>query len=321
MAKQIVIRILQWLGILCGLTLLTMVVWAMVSGGSQTRSSLMWLQTAQSIATFVLPPILCALLWYKGQWKEWLHLSNPSARSAIFQSEGRSFSTKCGLSGKAGLCALCALLMLVALPGLNLLSQLNQQISFPESMAGLEAKLRAMEEAALVVTEQFVRTDNAGQFLATLFVVAILPAFGEELTFRSLLINFFGDASKLSPNKQDGFSQLSTLNSKLKIAVWVSAILFSAVHMQFFGFFPRMLLGALFGYMLVWSGSLWFPIVMHLTNNALAVIVYNVMYWNGLDSTGADTFGYGDTLWVGILSLILTGVGIFFLRKMLLKNK
>lgn len=284
MAKQTIIRILTWLGILCGLTLLTMVVWVMVSGGSQTRSSLMWLQTAQSIATFVLPPILCALLWYKGQWKEWLHLSNSSTK----WSYG----------------ALCALLMIIALPGLNLLSQLNQQITFPESLAGLEAKLRAMEEATLVVTEQFVRTENAGQFLATLFVVAILPAFGEELTFRALLINFFKGN-----------------NSKLKIAIWVSAILFSAVHMQFFGFFPRMLLGALFGYMLAWSGSLWLPIVMHLTNNALAVIMYNVMYWNGLDSTGADTFGYGDTLWVGILSLILTGVGIFFLRKMLLKNK
>ena len=284
MAKQTIIRILTWLGILCGLTLLTMVVWVMVSGGSQTRSSLMWLQTAQSIATFVLPPILCALLWYKGQWKEWLHLSNPSTK----WSYG----------------ALCALLMIIALPGLNLLSQLNQQITFPESLAGLEAKLRAMEEATLVVTEQFVRTENAGQFMATLFVVAILPAFGEELTFRALLINFFKGN-----------------NSKLKIAIWVSAILFSAVHMQFFGFFPRMLLGALFGYMLAWSGSLWLPIVMHLTNNALAVIMYNVMYWNGLDSTGADTFGYGDTLWVGILSLILTGVGIFFLRKMLLKNK
>lgn len=303
MAKKVVIRILTWLGVLCGLTLLTMVVWAMVSGGSQTRSSLMWLQTAQSIATFVLPPILCALLWYKGQWKEWLHLSSPSARSAVLQSEGRSFSDS-GLTTKWSYGALCALLMLIALPGLNLLSQLNQQITFPESLAGLETKLRAMEEAALVVTEQFVRTDNAGQFIATLFVVAILPAFGEELTFRSLLINFF-----------------SGNNSKLKIAIWVSAILFSAVHMQFFGFVPRMLLGALFGYMLVWSGSLWLPIVMHLTNNALAVIAYNVMYWNGLDSTGADTFGYGDTLWVGILSLILTGVGIFFLRKMLLKSK
>ncbi|MCQ2311850.1 MAG: CPBP family intramembrane metalloprotease [Paludibacteraceae bacterium] len=284
MAKQTIIRILTWLGILCGLTLLTMVVWVMVSGGSQTRSPLMWLQTAQSIATFVLPPILCALLWYKGQWKEWLHLSSPSTK----WSYG----------------ALCALLMIIALPGLNLLSQLNQQITFPESLAGLETKLRAMEEAALSVTEQFVRTENAGQFMATLFVVAFLPAFGEELTFRALLINFFKGN-----------------NSKLKIAIWVSAILFSAVHMQFFGFFPRMLLGALFGYMLAWSGSLWLPIVMHLTNNALAVIVYNVMYWNGLDSTGADTFGYGDTLWVGILSLILTGVGIFFLRKMLLKNK
>ena len=298
MTKQTVIRILQWLGILCALTLLTMVVWTIISGGSQTRSSLMWLQTVQSIATFVLPPILCALLWYKGQWKEWLHLSYSDAQRAS------------GLSTKWSYGALCALLMLIALPGLNLLSQLNQQITFPESLAGLETKLRAMEEAAMAVTEQFVKTENAGQFIVTLFVVAVLPAFGEELTFRSLLINFFGKhPTPLPPNSPTP-----------KIAIWVSAILFSAVHMQFFGFFPRMLLGALFGYMLVWSGSLWLPIVMHLTNNALAVIVYNVMFWNGLDSTGTDTFGYGDTLWVGIVSLILTIIGIVFLRKLLLKQ-
>lgn len=290
MAKKVVIRILTWLGVLCLLTLLTIVLWTLISGGSQTRASLMGLQTAQSIATFVLPPILCALLWYKGQWKEWLHLSighltplHPYSSTPIL---------------------IAVLLMIVALPGLTLLAQLNQQISLPECMAGLEAKLRAMEEAAMAVTEQFVKADNAVQFVVTLFVVAILPAFGEELTFRSLLINFFSKTP----------TPLPPYSSTPHIAIWVSAILFSAVHMQFFGFVPRMLLGALFGYMLVWSGSLWLPIVMHLTNNALAVIAYNVMYWNGIDSACADSFGSGDTLWVGILSLILTGVGIFFLR-------
>lgn len=308
MTKQTVIRILTWLGILCGLTLLTMIIWGAVSGGSQTRASLMWLQTVQSIATFVLPPILCALLWYKGQWKEWLHLS---AYQPLGLSASRHQAT-----------GIAVLLMIVALPGLTLLAQLNQQISLPECMAGLEAKLRAMEEAAMAVTEQFVKADNAGQFVVTLFVVAILPAFGEELTFRSLLINFFaGKNFQLSTNKPDGFFKLSTINYKLKIAIWVSAILFSAVHMQFFGFIPRMLLGALFGYVLVWSGSLWLPIAMHLTNNALAVVVYNILYWQGVDTAAADTFGSGDTLWVGILSLILTGVGIFFLRQMLLKKR
>ena len=306
MTKQTVIRILQWLGVLCLLTLLTVVLWTVISGGSQTRSSLMWLQTAQSVATFVLPPILCALLWYKGRWAEWLHLS---------KATGDRQQT-------VGSVLLAVVLMIVALPGLTLLAQLNQQITLPDCMAGLEAKLRAMEEAAMAVTEQFVKTDNAGQLLVTLFVVAVLPAFGEELTFRSLLINFFsGNGSQLSSAKPDGSSQYPTKNNKLNIAIWVSAIVFSAVHMQFFGFFPRMLLGALFGYVLVWSGSLWLPIVMHLTNNALAVLEYNTLYWKGVDPSAADSFGYGDTLWVGIVSLILTAVGIYFLRKIILSSR
>ena len=63
-------------------------------------------------------------------------------------------------------------------------------------------------------------------------------------------------------------------NGKVHLSIWLTALVFSAVHMQFLGFFPRLILGAVLGYMLVWSGSLWLPIVAHFTNNAFAVSCY-----------------------------------------------
>jgi len=56
------------------------------------------------------------------------------------------------------------------------------------------------------------------------------------------------------------------------IIIWSAAILFSAFHMQFFGFLPRMLLGAYFGYLLYWTRNIWIPVFAHFVNNAFAVI-------------------------------------------------
>ncbi|MDB4655998.1 CPBP family intramembrane metalloprotease, partial [Flavobacteriales bacterium] len=57
------------------------------------------------------------------------------------------------------------------------------------------------------------------------------------------------------------------------LAIWVTAVVFSAVHFQFLGFVPRMLMGAAMGYLFFWSGNLWYPIMAHFTNNAMAVVL------------------------------------------------
>ena len=91
--------------------------------------------------------------------------------------------------------------------------------------------------------------------------------------------------------------------------------MFSAIHMQFYGFIPRMLLGALFGYALKWSGSLWLPILMHFTNNALAVIFSFICISNGYKLSGLDAIGTEDTLWIGCVSMVITIAGIAYLYK------
>ncbi|TAF81977.1 MAG: CPBP family intramembrane metalloprotease, partial [Sphingobacteriales bacterium] len=89
-----------------------------------------------------------------------------------------------------------------------------------------------------------------------LLMIAILPAIGEELFFRGTIQNIF-----------------TALFKNPHVAVWLTAILFSAIHLQFYGFLPRMFLGALFGYLFIWGKSIWLPILGHFLNNGFAVIM------------------------------------------------
>jgi hypothetical protein len=85
--------------------------------------------------------------------------------------------------------------------------------------------------------------------------------------------------------------------------------------MQFYGFVPRMLLGALFGYVVCWTGSLWTSVWMHFTNNAVAVLAYFVVFRSGLNPDTLETFGTGDTLWLGIFSVLTTVLAVLLFRK------
>ena len=76
-----------------------------------------------------------------------------------------------------------------------------------------------------------------------------------------------------------------------------------------------MLMGVLFGYMLVWTGSLWVPILMHFINNAVAVLIYFVTLRTGLEMENIDMIGTGDTLWLGIVSMEITLIGIYAFRR------
>ena len=183
-------------------------------------------------------------------------------------------------------------IMICAAPAINLLADWNSKVELPECLDSIEQRMKAYEQQAAQLTERFLQADNVWQLLLNIGLMALLPALAEELSFRGTLQQILG-------NKQ--------------IAIWATAIVFSAIHMQFYGFVPRMLMGAMFGYLFVWSGTLWIPIVMHFTNNGLAVIAYYIF---GSENSYADTIGVGATWWLGVLSLILTSLGllIFYRR-------
>jgi len=264
------------------LTLLMMGVWFIACGGSQTTASLKWLQLLQTIGTFLLPPILCAWLWSDDHRPfAWLRMNRaPSWQTAL----------------------LAVGIMLCAIPGINLLADLNGRIHLPECMASLEQTLRAQEDAAAALTERFLQADNLTVMLLNVGLLALLPALAEELTFRGTLQQVIANGQKLTANSQ--------------IAIWLTAFIFSAIHFQFYGFVPRMLMGAMFGYVFAWTGSLWTPILMHFTNNGVAVVSYYMIGGEKMGETWADTIGSGPMWWLGVLSLIVVIGLLYWLRRL-----
>jgi len=103
------------------------------------------------------------------------------------------------------------------------------------------------------------------------------------------------------------------------VSIWTIAIVFSAIHMQFFGFFPRMIIGAWFGYLLWWTGSIWVPVLAHFTNNAISTVT--VFEQNrGVLTDNPDRWGMDSTWWLSLISFVLiVGTTRYFM--MLKKNR
>lgn len=239
------------------------------------------LQFLQTLAVFCVPSVLAAYL-FSPQPFEYLYLkSAPSGYIFL----------------------LVVFLMIAALPFVNLLGWVNQQLHLPAFLSSLEALMLQQEEAANALLASFLDVDNFLALIVNLIVMALVPAISEELCFRATLYNIFSD------------------NRSKHAAIWVCAVIFSAVHLQFLGFVPRMLMGALFGYLLLYSNSLWLPIAAHLTNNFSVVALYYVFKSLGKDVDALDTLGTGDTLWLGILSAVLTIAMLYVVFRELKKNK
>lgn len=130
----------------------------------------------------------------------------------------------------------------------------NANITLPESLKAFERWAREKEDMAMQITTFLTKFDSIGEFILAFVVIAILPGIGEELVFRGLL----------QP-------ELHRATKNIHLAIWISAIMFSAIHMQFFGFLPRVLLGALFGYLYYWSGDLRISMFAHFINNGFSV--------------------------------------------------
>ena len=158
---------------------------------------------------------------------------------------------------------------MASMPAMNAIVTWNENWQLPEALSWM----REMEESAKIVTEQMLNVSSIGQLIVVILIVGVLTGIGEEFLFR-------GTIQRL----------MSERNINIHLAIWVTAFIFSAVHLQAFGFVPRMLLGAFFGYMVVWSGSLWLPILAHALNNSMATIMYyepslENMMWIGNETT------------------------------------
>ncbi len=268
-------KILQLIVVLVFVLLSTLLIVGLVTNNDTTNMhNLKIMQLIQSVGMFVVPPLALAFLWSEKPL-HYLQLTTKLKLSSIL---------------------LVVVLMGVAIPFINLITSLNQQIALPDFLAPVEAWMKNSEEQAAVLTEKMLNIHSVNELLFNIFLIAMIPALGEELFFRATI------------------QKILTQWRSAIWGIWIAAFVFSAIHLQFYGFFPRMLLGAFFGYLLVWSGSLWLPIIAHFTNNAIAVIFYYLKY-NGYQVVDIDVIGSGETLWLGVVSGVLTIGGIILIKK------
>ncbi len=161
----------------------------------------------------------------------------------------------------------------LSLPAMNWLVHANEAMKLPSWMGGIEQWMRQAEDAAALATKQLLDIHTISELIVTTLVVGFIAGLGEETLFRGAMLRTLQD------------SRLGT-----HAVVWIVAIVFSAFHLQFYGFIPRMVLGLWLGYLLVWSRSLWVPIIAHTLNNS-TVIVFSY-----LTNKGIVPEGYGDHL-------------------------
>ena len=146
--------------------------------------------------------------------------------------------------------------LIVSIPAMNYIIAWNESMQLPESMKGIEEWMRNSENNAAIMIKTMLGQPDIPNLIMSILIVGVLAGLSEELFFRGAL-------QKILLSKP----------MNVHVAIWVTAFIFSSIHMQFYGFIPRLLLGAFFGYLVVWSRSLWLPIVAHAFNNITTVFV------------------------------------------------
>ncbi|MDR1561978.1 MAG: CPBP family intramembrane metalloprotease [Dysgonamonadaceae bacterium] len=184
--------------------------------------------------------------------------------------------------------------MIVILPAINFIAWLNSQIPLPQTLID-------MEERSARLLETMLDSNLIGTYFMNILIIAVLAAFSEEILFRGVFLRV-----------------LIRKKSHIYIMVWVTAIIFSMMHAQFSGFFPRMLLGAYFGYLLCRTKTMWVPIFAHFVHNFIQVTAIWIFRTDGKMLESFEIIGTGTTIWLTPLSIILF---FYCYRRIIIENK
>lgn len=234
-------------------------------------------QGVQSVGLFIIPAFLASFLFSRDSFR-YLHISRePSVVTVL----------------------LVAFSIVAVIPFLNWTSEMNSRLVLPEGLNALEQKMKLMEEEASKLTKLFLVSHSAWDLLINFFIIAVLPAIGEEFLFRGVVQRLLGEWTK-----------------NIHAGILLSAFIFSFIHFQFYGFVPRFLLGLYFGYLMFWSKSVWVPVTAHLVNNGMAVVYYHFSKQpageTALDTVGTESGSYLIYISAFITCLI---VGMIYIRE------
>lgn len=213
------------------------------------------MQGLSSILVFCLPALAFAFLVYTGR---------------------RSYFLGFRKAERENMYPLAAIAMVLSLPFVFFLGELNQRLPLPSWMM-------TMEKDTAEQMRYFLKANSSWDVIYNVFIIALLPAIGEELCFRAVLQRIMIHMTK-----------------NVWVGILIAAALFSALHLQFQGFFPRMFLGVLLGLLYWYSGSIWTAIVGHFLNNALQVLAVTYMDVPADKNPG-----------IPILMAIISGIAVF----------
>lgn len=214
----------------------------------------------------------------------------------LFQLNGREFLKLKKLSSLK-LLVLSILLVYSVQPIVGFLGAINHSFTFPESLASVEIAFKNMEEMAAAVVAKMLSDKSLLGILINIFIIAVLAAVIEEIFFRGCMQQII---AKMVKNRH--------------VAVWVTAVIFSVVHMQFYGLLPRVLLGALLGYLFVWTSNLWIPIIAHFVNNFTAVVL-QIKYYGTPQYDRIENFDLANDMWILPIGILVSMIIIYLIVK------
>jgi hypothetical protein len=256
---QLIISLLIMLGLGTLLMIISMLAGTAIFGvdpefiedlsGASTKNEIAFLRfilLSQAICIFIVPAVLI-LIWF-----------------SPVQGEGLTIFKIPGI-GDTGLVVLLAFSLI---PITSYAGQLNSMLDLPDWLSAVERWITGKEDEIGQLFDLIIVSGSFSVMVGNLFLIAILPALGEELIFRGVFQRLFARIFRSG-----------------HLAIWVTAFIFSAIHLQFFGFVPRLILGVVFGYLFYWSGTIWLPIAAHFLNNAVPVIGAYINGWDGQSIT------------------------------------
>lgn len=185
------------------------------------------------------------------------------------------------------------LIVLVALAVSGSLAQLNEQI--PISKHWQKIFRKAEDE----YTQQVLVIANMrsfGEYLYTLVILAFVPAMVEEMFFRGCMQQL-----------------LVRWTKRAWIGILITSIIFSAFHLSYYGFLPRLFLGGMLGYLFYFSKNIWLNILAHFVNNALAVTQMYVLSKTG--KLDADSMNETYPYYFGAIGLIAVIALFIYFKK------
>lgn len=154
---------------------------------------------------------------------------------------------------------------LLSIPAMEQLVWYNEHAVLPDCFSRISNWMREMEDASAALTEIILNDNTVWGLISGILIIGILTGLSEELLFRGALQK-----------------TLSTYQPIRHLSIWITAFIFSAVHLQFFGFFPRFVMGMFLGYLLFSTGSIWPGVFAHALNNSM------VVWMSWMESRGTD---------------------------------